>query len=252
MPLVTGAAVGLHDGGDGWLLAPLTIAVMSLFWLRTPVESWVGSTPIKARSSEEIRLVRNTCGILAGIGLAALAWLFWGWRNGGLVWVGIVALAAFLGQAVIRKVWKKARTAGQMVGAAGLTSVGAAAYYVVTNRLGWTAWSLWILNLLFAANQIQFVQLRIRAAQIKARAERMAFGRGFLAAQGITITLLVAGCGADWFSWNAAAAFLPVLWRGFAWFLTPFRPLAVHALGKRELANAILFGVLLIVAMCLP
>ena len=39
VPLVTGAVVGLAAGGSGLSLAPLTVAVLTLFWLRTLVES---------------------------------------------------------------------------------------------------------------------------------------------------------------------------------------------------------------------
>src|SRR5690349_4873943 len=50
VPLVTGAAVGLLDGGR---LAPvllLLLAVLALFWLRTPVESWLGTNGIRAQT----------------------------------------------------------------------------------------------------------------------------------------------------------------------------------------------------------
>ena len=53
-----------------------------------------------------------------------------------------------------------------MVGAAGLTSTAPAAYYVVTGYLDITAWALWAANLLFAINQIQFVQIRIHASML--------------------------------------------------------------------------------------
>ena len=246
MPLFSGAAIGLRAGGRAESLVPLAVAVLALFWLRTPAESWVGSTPVKARSSEEIRLVRFACLILTSVSAAALLWLFRGGRNRELLWIGALAAAAFLGQTAIRRTWRKARGAAQMVGALGLTSVAAAAYYVVTDRLDWAAYSLWGLNFLFAANQIQFVQLRIRAAHTKSAAEKIASGRAFLLAQTLTLALLAAGCFAHRITWYVALAFLPVLWRGFAWYLAPFRPLAVHTLGKQELAHAIVFGVLLI------
>lgn len=249
MPLVTGAAVGLRAGGSAWRLAPLSMAVLALFWLRTPVESWIGSTPIKARSGEEIRLVKKAALILGAIATAALLWLFWGWRNRELILIGAIAAAAFIGQTMIRQSWRRAKMAAQLVGAAGLTSGAAAAYTVVTGQLNWTAWSLWILNLLFAANQIEFVQLRIHAAQAKTGAEKLSLGREFLAAQFVEIAILLGGCAMGLIGWRVSIAFLPVLWRGFAWFLAPLRPLVVHALGKRELLYAIIFGVLLILAM---
>jgi hypothetical protein len=175
-------------------------------------------------------------------------WLFWGWRNAGLLWIGAIAATAFAGQAAIRQVWRKQRTAAQIVGAAGLTSVAAATCYASTNRLDRLAFLLWILNLLFASNQIQFVQLRIRTAHAKTAAERLAFGRPFLGSQTLTVVVLITGGAARLIDWYMAAAFVPILWRGFAWYLSPFEPLVVQTLGKRELAYAIAFGILLILA----
>jgi len=49
-----------------------------------------------------------------------------------------------------------------------------------------------------------------------------------------------------------AIAFLPVLFRGFAWFATESKPLAIQALGKSELVYAGTFGMLLVLGMQLP
>ena len=246
VPLLTGASAGLLAGHGGSRLAPLTLAVLSLFWLRTPAESWLGTLPIKARSSEEIELVRNACLILGGISAASLVWLFWGWQNLGLLWIGSAAAVAFIGQAILRKLSRQARTAAQIVGSVGLTAVAAAAYYVTVGELNRTAWWLWALNLLFAADQIEFVQLRIRAARAKTRVEKLSLGRTFLALQFAIAALLIVTWAGHLVRWYVPLAFLPILWRGFAWFAAAFEPLAVHTLGKRELAHAIVFGVLLI------
>jgi hypothetical protein len=119
----------------------------------------------------------------------------------------------------------------------GLTFTAAAAYYVVTGRLDTTAWSPWAANLLFAINQIQFVQLRIHAARTDNRGQKLAIGRGFLMGQALLVTLIFAVCATGIFRWYAAMAFLPVLIRGFAWFGAKPKPLAVHSLGKSELAS---------------
>lgn len=248
VPLITGAAAGLHAGGHTESLAPLFIAVLALFWLRTPLESWMGSAPVKARSAEEIHQVRSACLVLATVSAAALLWLFWGARNPNLLWIGAIAGTALAGQAIIRQAWRKQRTVAQIIGAAGLTSVAAAACYATTNRLDRLAFSLWALNFLFASNQIQFVQLRIRAAHAKTPAERLAGGRAFLWSQMLTAAVLIAGSATRLIDWLLAAAFAPILWRGFAWYLSPFEPLVVRTLGKRELGYAIAFGILLILA----
>src|SRR5207248_1128130 len=123
------------------------------------------------------------------------------------------------------------------------------AYYVVTGRLDNAAWSLWAANLLFAINQIHFVQVRIHAARATNRREKLASGRGFLAGQSVLMAVIVTACAAGVFPWYAALAFLPILTRGFAWFAAGPRPLAIHALGKRELLYACLFGALLVIGM---
>jgi hypothetical protein len=245
VPLATGAAVGLLAGGRALPLVPLTIAGLALFWMRTPLENWIGTVPTRARSREEITLVRRAVLSLSALALGALVWLLWGWRNGRLLGIGAAALVAFAVQALIKRVWRGARTAPQTIGAAGLTAVAPAAYCAVTGRVDGVAWALWAGNLLFAFNQIQYVHLRIQAARAASRREKFSNGRAFCAGQVGLTAILAAACAWRFFPWLAAAAFLPLLVRGFAWFAAPPRPLAIHTLGKRELYLAIAFGLLL-------
>lgn len=245
VPLATGAAVGLLAGGRALPLVPLTVAALALFWMRTPLENWIGTVPTRARSREEIALVRRavlSLGVLAAI---ALVWLFWGWQNGKLFWIGIAAVVAFVAQALVKRVWRRARTAPQAIGAAGLTAVAPAAYCAVTGGLDGIAWALWAGNLLFAFNQIQYVHLRIQSARAASRREKFSSGSGFFAGQVMLAAMLAAACAWRLFPWLAAAAFLPLLVRGFAWFAAPPQPLVIRTLGKRELYLAIAFGLLL-------
>lgn len=249
VPLITGAAAGLMAGGRGPALAPLTLVVLALFWLRTPVESWLGAAAVKARTAAEFGLVKRVVLVLAMVSAVSLAWLFWGPRNLGLLWIGAAAGAAFVLQAAVKYGARDRREAAQTIGAAGLTAVAPAAWYVVTGGFGATAWVLWLANLLFAANQIQYVQLRIRAARAGRVGEKLAAGRGFLAGQFVLLAILALACWERVFPWYAAAAFLPVLGRGFAWYLGPAAPLRIHTLGKQELLYAGLFGVILVAGM---
>ena len=243
VPLITGGWIGTLTGGGGLMLAPLTIVVLALFWLRTPVESLMGTTPIKARSAEERKLVLEVIGALTAVSVAALVWLFWRWRNLELLWIGFIAAVAFLLQTLTRRRW---RIVAQIVGAAGLTAVGPSAYYVVTGKLDDTAGAIWFSNLAFAANQIQYVQLRIHAAQAATPQQKWSAGRSFMFAQAILIALLIAGSAGGFLPQYTIVSFAPILYRGFSWFATRFKPLNVHRLGKTELAYAILFGILLI------
>jgi hypothetical protein len=146
VPLVTGASLGLLAGGRAWVLAPLSIAVLTLFLLRTPVESWIGTAPVRARTTAEFQLVRTAAVALSIVSGGALTWLFWGWRNTALLRVGAASATALILQAIIRQRWRSARMAAQMVGAAGLAAMAPAAYYVTTLDLNGVAWSLWAAN----------------------------------------------------------------------------------------------------------
>jgi len=73
VPMLIGASVGLFwKGGGAGGLASFSIVALTLFWLRTPVESWIGTAPIRARTPNELRFVRNASLALAAVSLSAL------------------------------------------------------------------------------------------------------------------------------------------------------------------------------------
>ncbi len=242
VPLFSGAATGLLAGGRPLPLIPFTIAALALFWMRTPLESWLGTTPLRAHSAEELSAVRRAVVVLAAVSLAGLVTICWGGRNAGLAPIGGIAALAFAAQALLKK---RSRIAAQIIGAAGLTATAPAAYYLATGQF---TLALWVANLLFAANQIHFGQLRIHSARITDSREKFLQGRGFVAGQMALIAILAAACAAGFFSWLAALAFVPLLIRGFAWFIGKPQPLAVRRLGWSELVLATAFGVLLVSA----
>ena len=53
VPLATGAIVALRSSINGGALTLFIVAAMSLFWLRTPVEAWLGTSAIKAQTQPE-------------------------------------------------------------------------------------------------------------------------------------------------------------------------------------------------------
>jgi hypothetical protein len=162
-----------------------------------------------------------------------------------LAWIGSGAAAAFLAQTFL-KTARPARTAAQMIGAAGLSAAAPAAYAAATSQWSSMAGTLWIANWLFAANQIHFVHLRILGSRALTRPEKLKAGRAFLAGQVALIALLALASSSPWFEWTAALAFVPALVRGFAWFAAPPAPLAIRTLGWTELAQSAAFAVLLI------
>lgn len=248
VPLATGAAVGLTRGGQALPLLLFLLAAMSVFWLRTPLESWLGTTPLHAQNAAERRTVLAF--ILSLSSLAALLFtaLFWGGQNRALLPLGALVLLAFLAQAALKKLSRKLRMAAQVVGAIGLTATAPAAYIVAAGHFDFVAATLWLANWLFAGDQIHFVQLRIHAARAQETSEKLRRGRSFLAGQLGLSAVLIAAASSGVLPWLALLAFAPVLFRGIAWFLRSAQPLAVRRLGWSELAQSVAFGVLLIAA----
>ena len=246
VPLVTGAAVGLLRGGCIVPVLLLATAVLALFWLRTPLESYLGTSPMRAQSSEERLLVLRVILPLAVIALASLTALFWRGRNSDLLWLGGAAGATFGVQQLLSRTGRATRMAAQMAGALGLTSTAAAAYYVVTGKFDQTAWALWLANWLFAGDQIHFVGLRIRAARVVGWRQKLAAGWSFLAGQIVLAGVLVLAALWRFLPPWTLLAFAPILFRGMAWFVAKPQPIVLRRIGWTELAHAVIFGVLLI------
>ncbi len=246
VPLATGGAVGLLKGGNFLSLLILTIAAIALFWLRTPVESWFGSGALRAQTAEERHQVAVTIFPLVGVSVFALALLFWNSRNRELLLLGAIAAIAFISQILLRKFSRRERILSQVVGTLGLTITATAAYYVVTGELNREAWALGMANFLFAVNQVHFVQLRIHSARLNGWTEKFERGRSFLLGEVLLIAALILAWRFRLLPWLAAAAFLPLLFRGTAWFLEKQKSLVVRRLGWTELAYAIFFGICLV------
>ena len=251
VPLATGAVTALRSGVNGGALTLFIVAAMSLFWLRTPVEAWLGTSAIKAQTQEERALVLRA---IAGIGLlaaASIAALLWDGRNRGLLLISAVAAFALLLQAGVKKLGRKGRMPAQVIGAIGLTSTSAGAYYVATGKLDQAAFALWLANWLFVGDQIHYVQARIRSSRAATLDDKLQRAFPFFAGQVVLIGAILASWRIGLFPKTAALAFLPVLFRGTLWFLRGQRPLDVHKLGLSELAQALIFGTLLCAAFAL-
>ncbi|MGA8489646.1 MAG: hypothetical protein WB711_04440 [Terriglobales bacterium] len=160
----------------------------------------------------------------------------------------MIAGVAFAAQIILKKLGRTTRMAAEFVGAVALTSTAAAAYYVATGRLDARAWMLWLVNWLFAVDQIHFVWLRIRGARTKELGEKFKIGWSFLAGQMILAAILALAYDLGWLPELALIAFAPLLFRGFVWFAKGPQPLVVRQLGWTELAHALVFGLLLSVS----
>lgn len=248
VPLATGAAVAYRHGAPVSPLALLVAAAFTLFCLRTPVEALLGASPVRACGAADRSFVATWATIYAAIAALALASLFLAGYARGLLTLGAAALLAFSVQAVLRKLGRSFRIASQMVGAVGLTSTAAAAYWVVAGRLDAIPFALWAMNFAFAAGQVHYVQVRIHQVRPDGLRARLRAAPGFLLGQLVLLFAVDAAAAFRLVPWLAVVAVLPVLARGFYWYLEPARPLDVHRLGRHELAHAIAFGLLLIAA----
>jgi len=251
VPLATGAIVAVRAGVNGGALTLFILAAMSLFWLRTPVEAWLGTSPIKAQTSQERAFVLK---VIIGISLLAafsVAALLWNGRNRGLLLIGAISALAFAAQAGVKKLGRKGRMPAQIIGAIGLTSTAAGAYYVATGKLDRVAIALWLANWLFAGDQVHFVQLRIHASRAATISEKLRQGVTFFLGQMGLVAAIFVACRLRLFPLGVAVAFAPVLLRGIVWFVRGRQPLDVHKLGFSELAQALIFGGLLCAAFLL-
>ncbi len=251
IPLLTGGAVGLIHGGSALPLVLFAITALALFCLRTPFESLLGTTPMRAQTSDERRTVLLVSIVFATVAALALEALLADGRNPGLLVLGGVAGLLFVLQNLARRLGRPGRMISQLIGALALTSTALGAYYVVTGRVDERAVAVWLTNWVFAGNQIHFVQLRIHGARLAGWTQKFARGRAFFAGQILMLLARVLGWQIGLLPGLVLLAFVPVLMRGLAWFFRGPEPLRVHRLGITELAHAISFGVLLVVGFCL-
>ena len=251
IPMLTGTAVGLASGRDVASLVLFAVAALALFWLRTPVESLLGASPLRPQGNAERQPLMAAALGLALLAAAALTLLLWSGPREGFFLIGVASAAAFALQAVLKKLGRRMRMPAQMVGIIGLTATAPAACYALTGHLDGVALALWLANWIFAADQVHFVQLRIHAARLDGFRAKASRGRWFLAGQLGMIAVLLAACGLGLFSWLVPLAFAPVVVRGLRWFVRRPQPLAVRALGWWEVVHSVTFGALLVAAFLL-
>jgi hypothetical protein len=217
-----------------------------LFWLRTPAESLLGTSAMRAQTNEEARTVKLAIAGLGGIAAAALCALLWAGRNADLWPLGGAAAAAFIAQALLKRLGRRARIWSEMVGTIALAAAAPAAYYVITGNFNGTAWMLWLANLLFAGDQIHYVQLRIHTAKIEGFRAKLARGWAFALGQALMTAVLTLACMSRLLPAVVSLAFAPLLFRGWFYFVQEPSPLVVRRLGWNELKHATAFCVVFI------
>lgn len=251
VPLLTGVAVGVASAESILPLVWFSLAALALFWLRTPVESLLGTTPLSAQTAAERKIAITASIVLAATASGCLAALLWNGRNPELLFFGGVAGLAFMIQTMLMRLGRKFRMTAQILGAIGLTTTAPAAYYLATASLDARAWWLWAANWMFAFNQIHFVQLRIHAARAASFEEKCWRGWPFFMSQVLLVMVLTAAALLQVVPALVIVAFVPALARGFIWFFRGPQPLAVRSLGWSEMRQGVVFGILLATASIL-
>lgn len=249
VPLVSGALAGFTSAsrlaGIGWL----TVAAVAAFFARTPIENALPGSPFRPRTKPEwiwLATVGAACGLIAVASLGMLLEhsippIFWALAG--------AVCGLFILQAPLKRFGRQGRVCSELAGALGLAAAAPAAYVVASGGLGRDAILLWGANWFFAADQIFYVQMRISQARVESRGQKLREGLGFFIGQVILLGALLTALQASWITSAVTLSFVPLLLRGFAWFLLPAGPpLEILRLGKSELGQAALFCLLLTMA----
>jgi hypothetical protein len=252
VPLITGAAAGNPQGVRIICILLFAAIALSLFCLRTPMEAALGISPIRPQNHQERRLVYYSIILYSSVAVLALTALMVWPHAYGLLVPGAIAAIVFLLQAALKRLARRVRLradirmVAQLIGAIGLSSTAAGAYYLASGHFGATAAIVWLANWLFAANQIHFVQLRIHSARALTAAGKLDQGKGFLLHQAFSLLSMVLIWRTGWLPGLILVAFAPLWARGIIWFCESPRPLQVRRLGMSELLYAIVFGIFVI------
>jgi len=246
VPLVVGACLGSRYGSGLRDIILFLTAAIAIFWLRTPVESLLGTGVMRAHGAHERRAAFQVAFCVAGVAAAAVAALLYDGYGAGLLFIAFLAGAAFAVQSALKLFGRSMRMPSQILGAAGLTSTAAGAYYVSHGFLDHHAAAIWFACWLFAGDQIHYVQLRVHSSRAVTVREKMARGRNFFLGQLVLLGAAGAACRYGLLPPLAVLAFVPVVIRGAMWFGVKQGKLDLPWLGITELLHSITFAVLLI------
>jgi YwiC-like protein len=247
LPLITGGIVGCARGAAA--AAPalwFSLVAIAAFLIRQPLESLLDVSIVRLRSAQERRVA-----VIWVIGLTAVAALgvmeLVRLRRGLVLLIAVAALFCFALAALCRRA-RALRVAKQLIGALGLTSTAAGAYYVITGTLDSVALLLWLASWLFAAGQIEYVQLRLGTANARSRHDKIKAGWPLCLLHVAILAGAIAVSAAPHFPKFLPLAFAPAVIRIFVWIFSPVRPLKLYVLGFTELFQNIVFAALLALA----
>jgi YwiC-like protein len=245
-PLISGAIVGYSASPNASVKASLwfLLTTLSAFLIYQPLESLLGTSLIKARSQQQQRIAILSVIALAAIATAGVLELFH-LHRGLVLGFGLAALGCF-GVRILLGSSRSMRVPRQLIGALGLSSAAAGAYYTASGRIDRTGILLWLASWLFAVGQIEYVHLRISAAQVRSPQQKVRSSLSVCFLHLLMIGASITAAFAGFAPLLLALAFVPSIIRAGVWLARPWRPLGVHILGFSELLQDLLFNILLI------
>lgn len=248
LPLITGAVVaiathpGRSDGAIFWFCA----ASAAAFLAYQPLETLLGISPLKARSTEERQLVATWI-IFTGFIAVTCAMQLLITGRGRVLFFALFAGACFAARMLFSRL-RALRVMRQVIGALALSSTAAASYYVISGKVDLTAIVLWAANWMFAAGQIEYVQLRVHTANVRSRAKkaRSAWKVYLLHVAMILVTVVASATG--YVPALCTLLFVPAIARLVVWTISQPAKVDFYALGFSELLQTVLFSSLLIIS----
>jgi len=248
LPLISGAVVGYVFDPHA-ALAPVLwfgLATASAFLIYQPLESLLGLSLVKPRSQRQQRTALIWIIVLTIAAVCSVLELLHLQRFMVLV-IGVVAAGCFGVRSLLGRS-RRVRVLKQLIGALGLSATAAGAYYAATGKMDRTALLLWLASWLFAVGQIEYVQLRLRSAQVRSSRQRAMNSLAVSAFHILVMSIAIAAGMGHAAPLLLGLTFIPAVVRIAVWIVRSWRPLGVHILGISELAQGIVFNGLLIAA----
>lgn len=248
LPLITGAVVGAatHPGPSDWAIFWFCAASAAAFLAYQPLEALLGISPLKARTPEEKQLAATWVILTGFIAMISAAQLIIAGRA-RVLWFALVAAACFGVRMLFSKI-RALRATRQILGALALSSAAAASYYVVSGHIDRTALVLWGASWVFAAGQIEYVQVRMHAAAAHSRAEKARAAWKVYSFHLVLVIITVAAAATGHAPALFAIIFIPAMARLVIWLLSRPEKIDFYLLGFSELFQSVMFSSLLMIA----
>jgi len=246
LPLISGAVVGYVFDPHAAAVPVFWfgLAATSAFLSYQPLEMLLGLSLVKMRSQRQQRTALLWIIVLTIAAVCSVLELLHLQRFMVLL-IGVVASGSFGVRSLLGRS-RRVRVLKQLIGALGLTSTAAGAYYAATGRMDRTALLLWLASWFFAVGQIEYVQLRLRSAQIRLLRQKARSSLPVTIFHVLVMGIAILGGLAHVAPLLLGLAFIPAVIRLAVWVIQPWRPLGVHILGISELIQGVLFNALLV------